>query len=216
MQDNVLVSLSGNALVADFGISHALAATTAFATTTGGVKGTVRWMAIELFTGSLALSQFSKAADVWAFGMTIYVRPKDGLSPSFAENAIYSLQEILTKLLPYNELRTDAQVMTAIVSGEKPSRTVDAQTGAEVDPLLWDLSCECWDNDLSNRPSMAQVARYLDHLGDAEAPSVCTSCEQCRDILSFTLLKVKASWLLADVFRAEALYPGMLSNICSP
>lgn len=59
-------------MLSDFGISHMLSSTTAFMGTTGGLKGSVRWMAYEQLTGA-AESVFSKEADVWAFGMTIYV-----------------------------------------------------------------------------------------------------------------------------------------------
>jgi len=66
--DNVLVSPTGKALVADFGISVLLSASQTLSTTTGGVKGSIRWMAKELFDGSNS----SKESDVWAFGMTVY------------------------------------------------------------------------------------------------------------------------------------------------
>lgn len=72
MQENVLIDLDGNPLVSDFGISHLVSlSTTLIATTGGNAKGSLRWMAIELFTDDIS---FSKEADVWAFGMTVYVR----------------------------------------------------------------------------------------------------------------------------------------------
>ena len=61
-------------LVTDFGISHALATSSARAQTTSGAKGTVRWMAVELFGfGSASSTKATKESDVWAFGMTVYV-----------------------------------------------------------------------------------------------------------------------------------------------
>lgn len=69
----MLVSADGTAFVADFGLSHALAPTTALPATTGGAKGSLRWMAPELLDGSFDGMPFTKEADIWAFGMTLYV-----------------------------------------------------------------------------------------------------------------------------------------------
>lgn len=72
-QDNVLVSPFGEPLLADFGLLHLLTFSDTFTKTTGGVKSTVRWTAVELFGLDSELQVFTKEADVWAFGMLIYV-----------------------------------------------------------------------------------------------------------------------------------------------
>ncbi len=45
-------------------------------TTTASTKGTVRWMAIELFPtiSGDPPSNHDEKSDVWAFGMVVYVR----------------------------------------------------------------------------------------------------------------------------------------------
>lgn len=75
-QDNVLVSSSGIPRICDFGISRMLAASQtigATSTQTGGVRGSVRWMAPELILPSESPVIHSTQTDIWAFGMTVYV-----------------------------------------------------------------------------------------------------------------------------------------------
>ena len=64
--------------LADFGLSRTLSdSPTALETSSfGELKGTTRWMAYELLQfldGYGAEVICTKASDVWAFGMTIYV-----------------------------------------------------------------------------------------------------------------------------------------------
>lgn len=64
-------------MLTDFGISRILVESKTF-TGTDSLKGNVRWMAIELLDWRLHSSkpehQFhTKATDVWAFGMVLYV-----------------------------------------------------------------------------------------------------------------------------------------------
>ncbi|EJC99228.1 kinase-like protein, partial [Fomitiporia mediterranea MF3/22] len=71
--DNVLVGPSSQPLICDFGMSRTLASSLSIeATTLSDVRGSVRWMAIELLDINLD-SLHTKETDVWAFGMTVYV-----------------------------------------------------------------------------------------------------------------------------------------------
>lgn len=61
----------GMPLLADFGLSLVLSQSqSALATTASGARGTVRWMANELFLSP----KHTTMTDVWAFGMIAYVR----------------------------------------------------------------------------------------------------------------------------------------------
>ncbi len=67
-QFNILISQSGEPLLADFGLSHVQMAS---------AKRSVRWTALELFSLSDVSGNFctpDKKSDIWAFGMTVYVR----------------------------------------------------------------------------------------------------------------------------------------------
>ena len=73
--DNVLISNTGLPLICDFGISRMLAASQSMDTTTSGqLRGSSRWMAIELFDVGDSSPIHTFQSDVWAFGMTVHVR----------------------------------------------------------------------------------------------------------------------------------------------
>lgn len=71
-----MVTSTGVAVLADFGVSHGLARDS-LPTTSCGAKGTVRWMARELFSYALDIDRQSptctQKSDIWSLGMTIYV-----------------------------------------------------------------------------------------------------------------------------------------------
>lgn len=72
--DNVLISNTGLPLICDFGISRILAATHSLDTTSGQLRGSSRWMAIELLSIGDSSPVHTFESDVWAFGMTVHVR----------------------------------------------------------------------------------------------------------------------------------------------
>ena len=75
-QANILVSPAGIPLLADFGIAQMLCSSSSVEPTSSELKGSVRWMAIELFNvnDSEQSIRHTKETDVWAYGMVIYVR----------------------------------------------------------------------------------------------------------------------------------------------
>ena len=66
----------GRPVLSDFGISRLLIHSKTFAGTTS-IKGNLRWMAPELLMAEEDVETehecHTKATDVWAFGMVIYV-----------------------------------------------------------------------------------------------------------------------------------------------
>lgn len=75
-QQNVLISARGVPLLADFGLSLVLSQSqSALVTTASCTRGTVRWMAKELFLTSPEgkTPKHTTMTDVWAFGMIAYV-----------------------------------------------------------------------------------------------------------------------------------------------
>lgn len=75
LQANILISSSGTPLVADFGLSCLLTPSSTVDPTSSGLKGSIRWMSVELLhacdQGTVPLH--TKESDVWAYGMLIYV-----------------------------------------------------------------------------------------------------------------------------------------------
>ncbi|KAG9087815.1 hypothetical protein FRC06_002351 [Ceratobasidium sp. 370] len=105
---NILVSASGEVLLADFGLSKILAEEEGaeVASTSLANAGSSRWMAPELFEGDANVSTVSTASDVWSFGML-------------------SL-EVLTGQPPYRQCRIDGQVIAKLIGRilpERPERT---------------------------------------------------------------------------------------------
>lgn len=69
----------GTPMLADFGVSRALIYTNADLQTSsyGRLKGTCRWMAyeiLEVVEDTRKEIVCTKASDIWAYGMVIYVR----------------------------------------------------------------------------------------------------------------------------------------------
>ena len=64
----------GEPLICDFGISSVMSASISFGSVSSEgrqARGSMRWMAVELFDIG---GPHSEKTDVWAFGMTTYVR----------------------------------------------------------------------------------------------------------------------------------------------
>lgn len=90
--DNVLISKTGEPRICDFGISRVLVASQTLASSTdGSLRGSVRWMAIELFMINGPPPVHTTYTDIWAFGMTVHVSPSDlVVVPLLIENIIRS------------------------------------------------------------------------------------------------------------------------------
>ena len=72
-QDNVVIDLEGRALICDFGSARFYYNSLSIANVSSAVRGTLAYWAPELVSIT-ARTTNTKATDVWAFGMTVYVR----------------------------------------------------------------------------------------------------------------------------------------------
>ena len=73
LQDNIVIDASGRALICDFGCACTSSYSLSLAEMTSAPRGTVRYWAPELVNHTGIPAAQSKASDVWAFGMTVYV-----------------------------------------------------------------------------------------------------------------------------------------------
>ncbi|KAJ7815920.1 kinase-like domain-containing protein [Mycena leptocephala] len=131
---NVLVTQSGRAVLADFGLASVADSKVLLSTSSGKRGGTVRWHAPELFLEG----RTSFASDVYAFSCVCY--------------------EIFTGDLPFCDLPKDSAVMFKVIEGQRPRRSLSIPND------VWDLMEECWKEDPAARPSAKRiVSRLRDH-----------------------------------------------------
>lgn len=137
--DNLLVNLKDTlrpiCKVGDFGLSKIKRNTLV----TGGVRGTLPWMAPELLNGSS--SKVSEKVDVFSFGIVLW--------------------EILTGEEPYANMHYGA------IIGGIVSNTLRPPVPSFCDPEWKLLMEQCWAPDPIARPSFTEIARRLRVMSDA-------------------------------------------------
>ncbi|CAL9067882.1 unnamed protein product [Musa banksii] len=131
--DNLLVNLKDQSRpickVGDFGLSKIRQNTLV----SGGVRGTLPWMAPELLNGSS--NKVSEKVDVFSFGIVMW--------------------EILTGEEPYANMHYGA------IIGGIVNNTLRPPVPATCDPEWRRLMEQCWAPDPLQRPSFSQIAGHL-------------------------------------------------------
>uniref|UniRef100_M8BD21 Serine/threonine-protein kinase CTR1 n=1 Tax=Aegilops tauschii TaxID=37682 RepID=M8BD21_AEGTA len=148
--DNLLVNLRDPqrpiCKVGDLGLSKVKCQTLI----SGGVRGTLPWMAPELLNGSSSL--VSEKVDVFSFGIVLW--------------------ELLTGEEPYADLHYGVIIggytishtlveITCAVDGGIVSNTLRPQVPDSCDPEWRSLMEQCWATEPSERPSFTQIAVRL-------------------------------------------------------
>lgn len=134
---NILVNDSGEAALADFGLSSILEDVVSSGTSTFS-GGSVRWMAPEL----LELSPHD-------------VAPKTCASDTYSYGSV--ILEIITGERPYKHISNDMQVINQLMHGYKPKRPLKPSL-----PGVWDLMERCWNATASERPKMSFVLSRME------------------------------------------------------
>jgi len=144
---NVLVTPSGRACLADFGLATARdTQTTGPSNTNGGSGGTVRWQAPELHSpsseGSSGSGRNSKASDIYALACVCY--------------------EMFSGNFPFCEVPYDVRVVMGVMSGRRPARpSHDLSTKRGLSDEVWHLVETCWAQKPIERPTATQVVKQL-------------------------------------------------------
>ncbi|KAF9218393.1 kinase-like protein, partial [Gyrodon lividus] len=142
-QSNILISSCGVPCIADFGLSRSQETSTAAPNTSR--KGTLRWMARELFDHECAAP--TQKSDVWAFGMTML--------------------ELDSGCYPYLTL-ADPAVVNAILDGVLPSVPDNVYTRLRCLRAAREICELCWKFPPEERPSMNYVLERVQELKTCE------------------------------------------------
>ncbi|KAJ8085076.1 serine/threonine protein kinase, AGC [Marasmius tenuissimus] len=167
---NVLVNEAGRALLADFGLAITVAdSTTRAKPSTSEMKGSIRWMAPELFRSSNGIRatmgggkdrthKFSR--DVYAFACTVLeVRP---LSYSHACLAYELVEQVITGKPPFAELTDPTVMYEVMVNNARPSRPSPGNYWCPDN--VWTLVERCWAQRPQDRPTASEVHEFLSKL----------------------------------------------------
>ncbi|KAJ7858072.1 kinase-like domain-containing protein [Mycena olivaceomarginata] len=140
--DNIFVTPSRRACIADFGLSSIISSMSSIQFTRSSNRtqgGTVRYQAPELHRGE----HNDQRSDIYGFASVIY--------------------ELLTGAAPFPELHTDGAVLMAVINGRRPSRLPSCSGTSSLDGL-WNLLQNCWEETPELRPTASQLVERL--MGD--------------------------------------------------
>lgn len=130
--------------------------------TSHSVRGTARWQAVEFFRLTDGPPpEHTKMTDVWAFGMTVYVR--DTTLHDLLSTKARNSQELLTKDKPFAFLKENLHVILYISQGKLPKTPTFSGTSedAKIERFMWSLCTTCWNSEPNSRPSMSELERSI-------------------------------------------------------
>ncbi|KAJ7679140.1 kinase-like domain-containing protein [Mycena polygramma] len=137
--DNIFVTPSGRACIADFGLSSIITSESSVQMSKSSKPsqgGTTRYQAPELHRGG----HNNLCSDIYSFACVAY--------------------EMLTGTAPFPELRTDGAVITAVLNGRRPPRPQWCSRSPSLEGL-WNLLQSCWNEEPTMRPTAAELVQRL-------------------------------------------------------
>ncbi|KAJ7651265.1 kinase-like domain-containing protein [Roridomyces roridus] len=137
--DNIFVTPSRKACIADFGLSSIITSMSSVRFTRSSKAergGTARYQAPELHDGGVN----SHCSDIYGFACAVY--------------------ELLTGTAPFPEIKIDTAVAMAVLRGERPARPPSCCGTPALDGL-WSLIEDCWQQAPESRPTASQVVERL-------------------------------------------------------
>ena len=158
---NILVTESGKACLADFGLSNHVDAEmlTWTSESSTNIGGTVRWQAPELFDTENENSKPTKETDVYAYSCVCYEVRAICLVLAFL--VVNTFIKIFTCQVPFHEISRESIVMMKVMGGKRPSRP-EKNSAPFIEwgltNSMWRLMEQCWDRDPENRPTMSSIS----------------------------------------------------------
>ncbi|KAG8973945.1 hypothetical protein FRC05_008002 [Tulasnella sp. 425] len=153
---NVLVAEDVRGMLGDFGLSRVLEADPTGLTTSRTIKGSMRYMSLELLNGDTV---HTLQSDVWAFGCLAL--------------------EILTGQHPFHKCQNFTQVIVELSLKRLPA-SLDEPPVSDLPPGLALLLELCWTEDPAARPAMTKCVEVVrNHL----QPDISKSLEVTQAVL---------------------------------
>jgi len=162
---NIFVSASGDACIADFGLSHALESISIsnFSySTSWKTAGNCAWMAPELLRENP--SSRSLSTDVFSFGRVI--------------------TEITTAKIPFHYLGNVFAILHAACQGRMPERPAADADARDLTDRIWQLIEECCHLEPDRRPEMNSVATRISRAREEKAPRISDARSRLKAIAS--------------------------------
>ncbi|KAG1735618.1 kinase-like protein, partial [Suillus paluster] len=141
---NVLIYSTGRACLADFGLSTIMVEFIGTSYFTSSNRGNVRWVAAELCEEDDKIS-LSTECDIYSFGSIAL--------------------QVLTRKVPYYNLKTDIAVLGQVMKGVKPEPPKESR----IAPGHWKFIQRCW-LPRASRPSAGEIVEFVGHERKALSP----------------------------------------------
>ncbi|KAJ7688621.1 kinase-like domain-containing protein [Mycena rosella] len=138
--DNIFITPSRRACIADFGLSSIITPISSIQFTNSSKRtqgGTIRYQAPELHKGG----HNDLRSDVYAFASVVY--------------------ELLTGKPPFPELYMDGAVIKAVLEGRRPPRPPSCSGTSLALGGLWSLIQNCWEEQPTMRPTASHIVERL-------------------------------------------------------
>ena len=153
---NVLVDSKGHAVVSDYGLALILDSSEFTSIKTAG---TCRWTAPEIMNPpnneDVPLPQLTVKSDIFSYAMTVFEVHLHSLPPCL--NTHTTQKKIFAGEQPFNEKKSEGNVIFAILNGSRPVLPESIESKAN----LANLVRQSWSQNADQRPTARQICRRL-------------------------------------------------------
>jgi hypothetical protein len=158
---NILITQSGRACLADFGLATAKDSKSLAVTSAQTRACTLRWQAPELLDPDLDEAKCinTMASDVYAYALVCYevpdVYPGD-------QHRFSLLSQIFSGQMPFDDIKKDYKFIIAVMAGKRPRRPMhDTSHIRGLDDDIWSIIESCWNQEWAHRPTAHQIVVQL-------------------------------------------------------
>ncbi|KAJ7679066.1 kinase-like domain-containing protein, partial [Mycena polygramma] len=193
--ENIFVTLSGRACIADFGLSSIITSKSSMLFKSSSKQshgGTTRYQAPELLRGS----RNSLCSDIYAFACLAYE----------VTGCLLKFDPLLTGSTTFPDLPNDAAVITAVLDGRRPSRP-ESCSGSPSLNALWNILQSCWDQEPAKRLTAAELVSRLRGL-DIQATAIRSATDWDENFTSRFRRLFLGQWYLPSVAELDRIIFG--------